>query len=629
MILTLFRKIKSIFEPDPPESTNFHLHYSGEKLAKKVLLRQLSVLKHRTTAGVAIRMLLYGIFTCVCWPYVGGWVLGLWFAFNIMHTLASMKSADDFFNEPSLDKRFKYWKDRSLQMILVSGLSVGFAGFYFMAPDNILVQMMLVAMVVGVTFGSVPLYAIWLPALWVFVPAAVIPVIIKLAMIFGTSWLIVLFWSSILFLIVFYFGHRLNTIYLQGIYRSFEREYLMEQLIYQRQKADYIREASEMEISSRTRFFAAANHDLRQPLQAMGIFISILESQAGENTKPIVENLAKACKTVATLVDQILIISKLEAKSVKIHRTEISIRSMFSELATEFNPMAEQKGLHLEVRSEPLLVVTDGLLLERVLRNLLGNAVHYTENGGILLRAKKTRKETVVITVSDSGCGISPEEQKKLFQTYYRGSAGQKSKEGFGLGLSIVERICKLLNIHLSLVSRVGKGTIFRLEMPLENKTDEVETTITPSHKRLFSLEGVKILLIEDDPLIRQSLTTLLQGWGAAVRDAEFYDAELAAELVSESPIDLIFSDFNLGPNRLTGLQSIFRIRSALGRKIPAIISTATSRDVIMSQYEEETEGLDYTDSGVNLLELPLIVQKPVSPMEINRAIHRELEKTK
>ena len=115
-------------------------------------------------------------------------------------------------------------------------------------------------------------------------------------------------------------------------------------------------------------------------------------------------------------------------------------------------------------------------------------------------------------------------------------------------------------------------------------------------------MENVNVLLIEDDPLIRESLATLLEGWGAKVRRAEYFDAELAAQLIEEAPVDIIFSDFNLGPGRLTGLQSIFRIRSVLGRKIPAIISTATSRDAIMAQYEEETEGLDFADSAVNHL---------------------------
>ena len=555
MIFSAIKRLKTIFEPDPPEATNYHLHLSGARLASKVQLRQLSVLKHRTTAVVAIRMLLYLIFTLTCWSYVGGWVMALWLAFNVMHTLASMKSADDFFNEPSMDKRFHYWKNRTLQMILVSGLSIGFAGFYFMVPDNVIVEMILLAMIVGVTFSSVPLYAIWLPALWIFVPATLLPTILKLVLIYQPSLFIALFWTLILFLIIFYFGVRLNKIYLQGIYRSFEREFLMEQLIFQRQKADYIREASEMAISARTRFFAAANHDLRQPLQAMGIFISILQGQADQQAKPLIDNLSKACNTVATLVDQILIISKLDSKTMKIRPSEVSIRSIFSELANEFTPMAEQRGLTFEVRAEPLMIVTDELLFERVLRNLIGNAVRYTEHGGVLLRAKKTKKNTLVVTVSDSGCGITKEDQAKLFQAYYRGGAGHKSREGFGLGLSIVDKICKLLNIELKLISKVGKGSIFRLEMAIETSVDTTEVQPPVQPNRIFSLENVNVLLIEDDPLIRESLATLLEGWGAKVRRAEYFDAELAAQLIEDAPVDIIFSDFNLGPGRLSGLQ--------------------------------------------------------------------------
>ena len=185
------------------------------------------------------------------------------------------------------------------------------------------------------------------------------------------------------------------------------------------------------------------------------------------------------------------------------------------------------------------MIVTDELLFERVLRNLIGNAVRYTEHGGVLLRAKKTKKNTLVVTVSDSGCGITKEDQAKLFQAYYRGGAGHKSREGFGLGLSIVDKICKLLNIELKLISKVGKGSIFRLEMAIETSVDTTEVQPPVQPNRIFSLENVNVLLIEDDPLIRESLATLLEGWGAKVRRAEYFDAELAAQLIEEAPVDI------------------------------------------------------------------------------------------
>ena len=214
----LLRRFRHVFEPDPPENNHIHLNYSSEQLRKKVEFRQLAILKHRTTAVVAIRMLLILIFSGVCWKYVGGWVMGLWLGFALMHTLASMKSADDFFNEIEPEKKFRYWRNRSLQMIIVSGLSVGFAGFYFMIPDNVIVEMVLLALVVGVTFGSIPLYAIWPPALWAYVPCTLLPTFVKLFIIYETPWFVAVFWSAVLLLIIFYFGARLNSIYTQGIY---------------------------------------------------------------------------------------------------------------------------------------------------------------------------------------------------------------------------------------------------------------------------------------------------------------------------------------------------------------------------------------------------------------------------
>ena len=172
----------------------------------------------------------------------GSWRSG--WLFNVMHTLASMKSADDFFNEPPWTSVSHYWKEPHAPDDFGVGSLYRFCqAFISLVPDNVIVEMILLAMIVGVTFSSVPLYAIWLPALWIFVPATLLPTILKLVLIYQPSLFIALFWTLILFLIIFYFGVRLNKIYLQGIYRSFEREFLMEQLIFQRQKADYIREA--------------------------------------------------------------------------------------------------------------------------------------------------------------------------------------------------------------------------------------------------------------------------------------------------------------------------------------------------------------------------------------------------
>ncbi len=621
-----FKTLSSLALPDEPE----HLappNMTAEQFARTVQLRKIAQMKQRSSVVTLTRFLLCIFFVIICWKDIGGWIAVLWLAFILMHLLASMKSNDDFFNSPDPDKELEFWRVRSLQMIFVSAVLFGFAGFYFMIPGQTIEQMLLLGLIIGIAVGSGTLYATWLPAFWSFMPVVLLPTIAKLILIYEVPYWVASMWLLVLFISMFYFSLKLSRLFGLSIYRSIEREYLMQLLVHQRQTAELAKEAAEMAIVSKTRFFAAANHDLRQPLQAMGIFISLLGAQATESSKPLIENLSKACSSVSTLVDQILILSKLDSGSVKINPVNFTVDDLFADLETEFRPLAEAKKDTLKVISVPTTINSDYHLLMRVLRNLLGNSIRYTSNGQILLRAKLTRINSLVITVSDSGKGIAAEEQKNIFKEYYRGKSGYEAKEGYGLGLSIVQKVVDLLGYRIRLHSREGKGSVFHLDIPLSNDIKQLTTSRREKTQRtLSSLKGIRILFMEDDPLIRSSLVALLEAWGAKVKVAEYFDAQLAADVVISDPIDLIISDFHLGMGHLTGLQSILRIRSAVGHKIPAIIMTAASRETVMHQYEEETEGLNFSEAGSHLTDLPTILQKPISPEEINRTIIRMLE---
>ncbi len=618
-------RLFSIILPDEPEHPA-PPNMTKEQFAKTVQLKKIAQMKQRSSVVILTRFLLCIFFVIICWKDIGGWVAVLWLIFILMHLLAGMKSNDDFFNSPDPEKELKFWRVRTLQLSFVSAMAFGFAGFYFMMPGQTIEQMLLLGLIIGVAVGSGTLYATWLPAFWSFMPIILLPTIAKLVLIYEVPYLVATMWLLLLFAAMFYFSLKLNRLLVLSIYRSIERDYLMQQLVHQRQTAELAKEAAEMAIVSKTRFFAAANHDLRQPLQAMGIFISLLGAQATETSKPLIDNLSKACNSVSTLVDQILILSKLDAGSVKINPVNFTIDDLFAELEAEFEPLAESKNDTLRVISVPTTINSDYQLLIRVLRNLLGNSIRYTSNGRILLRAKLTRINSLVITVSDSGKGIAAEEQMDIFKEYYRGKSGYEAKEGYGLGLSIVQKIVELLGYRIRLYSRLGRGSIFRLDIPLSHNVKQLDITRREKTQRaLSSLRGKRILFIEDEPLIRSSLVALLEGWGAEVKVAEYFDAQLAADVATSKPIDLILTDFNLGMGHLTGLQSIFRIRSAVGHKIPAIIMTAVSRETVMHQYEEETEDLDFSEAGSYLTDLPTILQKPIPPEEINRTIIRVL----
>ncbi len=629
MVRNFYEWVRATLMPGPPD-VELSAEIPPKELQKMVEFRQLGNMKHRSSVVVIVRMFLSLVLAVLCWEASSPYMMLFWLAFNVMHTLACLKSADDFFNSPTANHDFSFWRNRTMQMTFVSGLIWGFAGFFFMQANSPVDHVVLMGIIFSVAFGSIPLYACWLPGLWSFLPAILLPPYLRFIYVYEISLDVALELLVIIVLTIVYFGRRLNQIFTASIYQSIEKELLMEQLIQQRQKAEFAREVAEVAIRNRTRFFAGANHDLRQPLQAMGIFISLLEESVEKRNKPLVENLAKACNLVSTLVDQILTISRLEAKSIKINPESFSIRSLLNDLDSEFQPIAQKKGLNFKIKTSDVTVFTDEVLLGRILRNLIGNAVRYCTRGDVLIRAKESRVGTLIISVADTGPGITQEEQSKLYSDFFRGKAGRSAEEGFGLGLSIVHKISALLDIKLSMHSRVGKGTIFRLELPIASDPKQVEVLQRATYDAIpQSLSGANILLIEDDTLIRQSIEALLVAWGANVTSASCYDAEITVPFLNGKPLDIILADYNLGPGLLTGLQAVFRIRSAMGRRIPAIVSTAVSRDVVLDQYEEETEGSNFSDRSVDLMSLPVIIQKPVSPQELNRAIFRLIPQNK
>lgn len=615
-----------MFAENLPEFKRLAQKVPMKQIRAQVEVRQIGNIRHRSSPILVTRILLALLFAITFWGYIGGWVITLWVIVTVLLTLVSNKFSDDFFNDPNPGKRIEYWKGQTLRFTTISAISLGFAGYYFLGFDDLVLRLVLLAFIFGTSFASISLYARWLPALFVFLPITLIPSVVKFSEIYDFPGAIVTFWICIVLLISFAYGIQLYVIYTRSIFRDFERDLLMEELIQQRQEADFIRAASEAAIAERSRFFAAANHDIRQPIQAMSIFISLLEKKTTEQTKPFVQNISKSAAMISNLVEQILLVTKADSKNLQVNLEKFSLLDLFKDLKEEFQPLAETKGLKFETIEIEEAIISDCMVLERILGNLISNAIRYTSGGTVLLRAKKTPKGSIVITVSDSGAGISKAERDKLFKEYSQGEAGKNARLGFGLGLSIAEKLSEAIGIRLTLLSKEGKGTIFRLDIPMstdkgfQNLREEAEISAD-----LISLRSLKILLLEDEPLIRESLKVLFESWDASVIDFENYES-ITQECIEElEDIGLIFSDFSLGVNKTTGLQAIFRLRKRFARNIPAIVSTATMHDLVIHQYNEETENVDSNSLEASFYELPLIIEKPVKPQDINRSIKRLL----
>ncbi len=213
---------------------------------------------------------------------------------------------------------------------------------------------------------------------------------------------------------------------------------------------------------AKTRFFAAASHDLRQPLQALRLFIDLLSARlAGSPHHVVVGHAATALTSAQTLLNDLLDVARLDSGTIVVKPRTVDLSDLLSPIADEFAPLAEDKGLYLRRRLVPAIVTTDPALLERMVRNLLANAVRYTDSGGILL-AIRHRGAAVAIEVWDTGPGIAPDKQELVWREFYQ---GQDRSQGLGLGLAIVRRLADTLGITVTLSSRPGRGTMFRVVM--------------------------------------------------------------------------------------------------------------------------------------------------------------------
>ncbi|MCU0900825.1 MAG: PAS-domain containing protein [Cypionkella sp.] len=325
--------------------------------------------------------------------------------------------------------------------------------------------------------------------------------------------------------------------------------------------------------ASRSRFVAAASHDLLQPLSAAKLFIASIGS---ENLPPAateaLEKAQNALLSVEGILDALLDISKLESGRAAVSVGQVALRPILGQLEAEFAAIAAAKGLRLTVRLVDAAVQTDPAYLRRILQNLIGNAIRYTTQGRVLVAARK-RGGMIRLEVWDTGPGIPEEEQDNIFKEFHRLNARASASEGMGLGLAIVERACALLGHPLGLSSQLGRGTCFMLQVPLMQAAPPPLAAFAPPPRPRMRLQGKIGFLVENDPDLCRALALLLEKWGLSVLDAETGEAALA--LIEELGIlpDFFLVDHQLGDG-MTGVDFIRTMRGFYG-DVPVRLVTA------------------------------------------------------
>lgn len=325
--------------------------------------------------------------------------------------------------------------------------------------------------------------------------------------------------------------------------------------------------------ASKSRFVAAASHDLRQPLSAARLYLaSIHEELTSDDHRALMDKAQRALTSVEDIIDALLDISRLESGHVEVDVTQVPLGRILDQLHDEFAPHAALKGLGLRFVPCGAIVETDASYIRRVLQNLIANAIRYTTSGKILVGARR-RGRTLRLEVRDTGPGIAPADQDKIFQEFHRLDAHVSAAEGMGLGLAIVDRACALLGHPLELRSDLGCGSVFTVTVPLlhsERASGRHDQPGRPSGRP--ALDRQIVLLVENDPDLRQAITLLLHGWGADVIDAPDLSAAMAQLDDLDIRPDAMLVDYELDDG-VTGPDVIAQITARFG-PVPARIIT-------------------------------------------------------
>jgi PAS domain S-box-containing protein len=336
------------------------------------------------------------------------------------------------------------------------------------------------------------------------------------------------------------------------------------------------REAADRANRAKSRFLATASHDLRQPLQALALLNGTMRRMVKDGVlADALSQEEQAITAMSHLLNALLDISKLESGAVKPEITDFKVAALFEEMQAEFAALAANKGLRLEVEECDDRVHSDPSLVGQVVRNLLANAIKYTATGGVKLRCLH-EPALVRLEVLDTGVGIPPAELQRIYADFYQvGVSTNTSRDGYGLGLSIVSRIVELLQLKLDVESEVGKGTRFALSLPVSAAAGDARAPAVPVREMQACAQDqrkVKVLVVEDDARVRNATRMLLKVEGYDVLTAASLNE--AAEAAKENAdIAMLVTDYHLGADE-TGVQVIATLREKLGQSLPAVLVT-------------------------------------------------------
>jgi signal transduction histidine kinase/CheY-like chemotaxis protein len=588
------------------------------ELTERVRREQVRILYEQLPYSITGTVIAVVFLAALMWDVAGrnaiiGWVLCM-AANQIWRAALYFQFRGRRIDSPDVDRWAQYWAAGSL----ISGCLWGAASFLFFVIDSPAHQAFLIVLLFGVVAAAVLLIGIHMPSFYGFVVPALLPIVLRNLIEGGAAHYVLAFVATVTTLAIISFGRNYNRTLIESLRNRFENEALANRLVQQnleleraKEAADAARNDAEIANRSKTQFFAAASHDLRQPLHALSLFAAALADKVHDpEVQQVVHSINASVDALEGLFNELLDISKIDAGVIKPALSHFALAPLLERMRMDFEPEAFERRLALRVVPTRLYVHSDPVLLERILRNLISNALRYTWQGGLVVGARR-RDGAASIEVWDTGIGIEPDERERVFEEFYQiGNPERNSRKGLGLGLSIVKRLANLLGAPVGMDSVRGRGSVFRVRVPIGRKPDVAPAAGRASRGVPGDLAERVIVVVEDEPTVLQGMEVLLKGWGASVVACSAVSEVLDRAAALEDAPDLIIADYRLREGSL-GTDAIGALRARFGAAIPAIIVSGSTTPAHL----EEARALDAH-----------LLLKPVMPAKLRSLINFKLK---
>lgn len=556
----------------------------------------------RTSAAAAMIVTSYMIGTAA--PYTRATTIMAWAGAQAVTQAVRLLLFQRYREERPDGPALERWAHAYTAYMATAGLVWGSTIFLFAHLSAPITVALTLCGLYGISAGSVPGNAYNPPGLYAFVGLIFGAVLVRLCATSAFAYVILGLASAGFALIMIGFCRVQARTIADGFRIRFENRELLAALEHRTAEAEEARHRAESASLAKSQFLAAASHDLRQPLYALSLFsTSLRELRLDAASEAVVGDIERSVTALEQLFDGLLDISRLEAGVIEPRLVSVSVNALFDRLSQYHRPLACERGIDLRFRSNGEHVRSDPALLEQVLSNLLSNAVRYTTNGAVLVAARR-RESRLRFEVWDTGIGIADEDRHRVFEEFVQvGNSERDRRKGLGLGLPIGRRAAALVGAKIEIVSRIGRGSRFAFDQPLDQAGD-----LPVVMRQNGALTTRPVLIVEDDNEVRRGLAGLFRQW---VIDADLVaNAEEAlTRVVDQTDYGLLIADHRL-PGALDGLALIQRVR-AMRPAIQVALVTADVDSALVAACARANVPLLYKPLRAEVLRELLAVRNP------------------